>query len=81
MSGALKDSPKQSFQLNPRWRMGQVGIGPTKPVKAKPIKEEVEEVLPITPPEPEGETVPIDPDVPPPAGVPAPNGAAPVPAG
>ena len=58
MTGALKDVPKTSFQLKPRWRMNDAGIGPTKPVKP------VAEVLPVLPVAPEGDVAPTDPNAP-----------------
>jgi len=63
MTGALVDAPKTSFQIKPRWKMGDAGIGPTKPVK------EVVEILPIDP------NAPVDPNAP---GAPVVPPAAPV---
>lgn len=58
MNGALKETPKSSFKLTPRWRMNDAGIGPIKPVKV------VTEAAPILPVAPEGEAPSVDPVAP-----------------
>jgi membrane peptidoglycan carboxypeptidase len=58
MTGALRDAPKTSFQLKPRWKLGDAGIGPTKPVK------KVIEVLPVDPSAPIDPNAPVDPNAP-----------------